>query len=131
MRANELTGEAFATKAAWVDDEEADEEPREEDFEPIDVRPYFPNRRLYRTRGRQSGRDWESLTRRLAPAPVERIPRAREPRRRSVRSGRAKARAPGGESDGEPSDLGGWLARASLHMTAHERRRRRGWRPAT
>jgi hypothetical protein len=122
MAVDALTGEAFAAPAAWVNDDGPEHEP--DSFEPVAVRPYFPSRWLYRTRGHRQGR-------RLAPAPVERVPRAREPRRRSVRSGRAKARAPGGESDPEPSDLGDWLARASLRMLAHERRRfGKGWRPA-
>jgi hypothetical protein len=75
------------------------------------------------------------LRRDAAPAPLTSPGRvlvaARAPRR-NVRRARAQARAPGRSGDDEPpSDLSGWLARASLHMTAHERRRRRGWRPAT
>jgi hypothetical protein len=114
--------EAFGA-STWEDDE-----PAAESFEPIDVRPYFPNRSLYRTRGRR-----QTLRPALrAVIPANRVPRAREPRRRNVRSGRAQARAPSSKDPPEPSDLGDWLARASLHMLAHEQRRfGKGWRPAT
>jgi hypothetical protein len=53
--------------------------------------------------------------------PHEPRPRTREPRRRSVRTGSRKARAPGSQGD-DPDDLIR-LAAASVRLWAHVRRR--------
>jgi hypothetical protein len=54
--------------------------------------------------------------------PHEPRPRTREPRRRNVRAGSRKARAPGSQGDDEPDDLIR-LAAASGRLWAHVRRR--------
>jgi hypothetical protein len=85
--------EAFGGEAAW-----GDEELPVETLTPIDVRPYFANRELYRTRGRRQSR---RVPRAIL---IQRVPRRREPRRRSVRSGPRRARAPGRLGDSEDSE---------------------------
>jgi hypothetical protein len=95
VAASQLLGELFAAGALGAAPVWGDEEPQ--DFEPISVRPYFPNRALYRTRGR--------------PRRTLRVPRtvvrcvAPRAGRRNVRSGPRRARAPSRPGEDSEADL--------------------------
>lgn len=76
-----------------------DAEPDPASFEPVDVRPYFPNREFFRTRGRR-----QHL--RYRKPPIVRRPQRRAVRSRRVRPAATRARAPGRKDDAEPAVAG-------------------------
>jgi hypothetical protein len=95
VAASPLRGKLSAAGALGAAPAWGDEEPQ--DFEPISVRPYFPNRALYRTRGRprRTLRAPRTVVRRVAPRAG----------RRNVRSGPRRARAPSRSDEDSESEL--------------------------